>query len=261
MYDFQLAAPRSTRSQLGMRSLRIGGGVALAMRHDPTGLWSKTLGIGFDEPVTDALIRDVGSFYRSERVESVTLQLAPSVLPANWDELRRKNHISAGPTWLKLTRDLTTPTGGTAPDRGTTLQVGPTTPRQADEWASVMLRAFGMPEGPLSQMAAASVGRTDWHAFSAWDNTEMVATATMHIDRDVAQFFAGATLPQARGRGAQSALLTARSTVALAAGCRWLVAETGAEAPGTHNPSLHNMLRSGFTIQYPRQDWIWYPRP
>jgi hypothetical protein len=40
-------------------------------------------------------------------------------------------------------------------------------------------------------------------------------------------------------------------------GCRWLIAETGAETPGRHNSSLHNLLRAGFTAVYHRQDWIW----
>jgi GNAT superfamily N-acetyltransferase len=69
--------------------------------------------------------------------------------------------------------------------------------------------------------------------------------------------FGGATLPEARGRGAQSALLTARVRAATGEGCRWLVAETGAEGPGEHNPSLHNMVRVGFEPLYERANWLW----
>jgi hypothetical protein len=35
-----------------MRSLWLGGGVALAVRDDPTHFWSKALGFGFGRPVT-----------------------------------------------------------------------------------------------------------------------------------------------------------------------------------------------------------------
>jgi hypothetical protein len=32
----------------------------------------------------------------------------------------------------------------------------------------------------------------------------------------------------------------------------------GQGAPGgTHNSSLHNMLRAGFTVRYERQSWVW----
>jgi hypothetical protein len=40
-----------------------------------------------------------------------------------------------------------------------------------------------------------------------------------------------------------------------------LVAETGAEAPGTHNSSLHNMLRLGFEVAYERPNWTWHLEP
>lgn len=46
---------------------------------------------------------------------------------------------------------------------------------------------------------------------------------------------------------------------ASAAGCRRLVAETGTEAPGTHNSSLHNMLRIGFGVLCERQNRVWEP--
>jgi hypothetical protein len=51
----------------------------------------------------------------------------------------------------------------------------------------------------------------------------------------------------------------AATRAALAAGCRWLVAETGAEPPGGHNSSLHNLLRLGFQLQYVQPNWIWRP--
>jgi GNAT superfamily N-acetyltransferase len=69
--------------------------------------------------------------------------------------------------------------------------------------------------------------------------------------------YGGATLPEYRGRGAQSALLTARARAAKAAGCRWLVADTGAEGPGDRNTSLRNMLRVGFEPLYERVTWLW----
>jgi hypothetical protein len=30
-----------------------------------------------------------------------------------------------------------------------------------------------------------------------------------------------------------------------------------AHAAGSHNASLHNMLRVGFTVCYQRQNWVW----
>jgi GNAT superfamily N-acetyltransferase len=116
-----------------------------------------------------------------------------------------------------------------------------------------------MPDGGLSEMAAASVGRPGWCPYGVWDDEQIVAGGTMYIREGTGQLFGGVTLPFARGRGAQSALLAARARAAHAAGCRWLVAETGVESTGTHNSSLHNMARMGFTSLYQRQNWIWRP--
>jgi ribosomal protein S18 acetylase RimI-like enzyme len=79
------------------------------------------------------------------------------------------------------------------------------------------------------------------------------------VHGDTAQFVGGATVPEQRHRGAQTALIAARARAAHAAGCRWLVVETGAEAPGGHNPSLHNLRRAGFEVLYERTNWIWRP--
>jgi hypothetical protein len=76
-----------------------------------------------------------------------------------------------------------------------------------------------------------------------------------------AQLFAGATAPQYRQRGSQTAVIAARAQVAAEAGCRWVVTQTGVEGPGTHNSSLHNLLRLGFQALYERPNWKFTPRP
>jgi GNAT superfamily N-acetyltransferase len=118
-----------------------------------------------------------------------------------------------------------------------------------------------MPEEHYARMTTASVGRPGWHAFAARLDGEIVGTGTMHVLGETAQMFAGAVLPHARRRGGQTALLAARARTAAQLGCRVLVAETGAETPGTHNSSLHNMLRLGFEVAYERRNWTWQPSP
>jgi GNAT superfamily N-acetyltransferase len=261
LHDFETGAPARARAALGMETLRVGGGVALSMRGDPTQFWSKGLGFGFDEPITAGLMGRICDFYRSQRPPVATLQLAPSVLPADWDEICAKEKITAGSAWVKLVSDVETALARIEEHAplAPSLRVGPVTTADASEWASVMMRVFNMPGQHLAEMTAESAGRPGWHPYAVWQGEEIVATATMHVHEDAAQFFGGATLPSARRRGAQTALLAARAKAAHAAGCRWLVAETGAPQPGEHNSSLHNMLRTGFNVLYERRNWIWRP--
>ena len=66
MHAFEAGAPPEAQEALGMVQHRVGGGVVLAMAHDPTGgYWSKALGFGVTEPVTADLVAQVVDIYRS----------------------------------------------------------------------------------------------------------------------------------------------------------------------------------------------------
>jgi len=259
--DFEAAASPAARAALGTRQLRTGGGVALAVPNDPSGFWSKTIGLGFAEPVSARLLEQVIGFYREQAMSAVTLQIAPHVLPPDWKDICASLNISdGGSAWVKLVGGLDTvvPLSRAAAaglDPG--LRVGKVTAPGAREWAQVMFDVFGLPAGPQLEMAIGCVGRPGWQTFAVFEGSAIVATASVHIYEGAGHLFGGATLPRARGRGAQSALIAARAAAAQEAGCAWLIGETGAEAPGEHNTSLHNMLRAGMTARYERKNWKW----
>jgi hypothetical protein len=258
MFKLESATPAAVRSAIGMADARIGGGVALAIRDDPTKYWSKALGFGFAEPVTDELVGQVCDFYRGNGNEQATLQIAPALLPPDWPAICARHNISAGSTWTKLVREATE-----LPPAETTLRVDRIDPDQATEWSVTMLRGFGMPEGDgLVAMLAAGAEVDGVQAYAAWDGADMVAVGTLSVNKEVAghtvgSFAGGATLPTHRGRGAQSALFAIRAWDAVEAGCTVFTTETGKEGPGEHNSSLHNMLRAGFQPLYHRQNWAW----
>jgi GNAT superfamily N-acetyltransferase len=256
-FDVVVGAPEHVRAALGIAGVRVGGGVAVSIRRDPTGFWSKALGFGFDTPVTAELVEEVRDFYRAQQLPIATLQLAPSVMPEDWAEICAKTGLTAGPTWLKVAAETDVVVRhaaelGRPPAR---LRVAPVEPEHVDTWASVVLGTFGMLDGNLVEMAASAARRPAWHTFAAWEGTELVGGGSMHVRQGTAKFFSAGTVPHARGRGGQSALLVARARAAQAAGCQWLVAET----PSGHNSSLSNVLRLGFRVLYERQDWIWRP--
>ncbi|MFJ4845684.1 MULTISPECIES: GNAT family N-acetyltransferase [unclassified Streptomyces] len=263
LFRFETGAPEHLRTALGMNAARIGGGVVLSMRNDPTRFWSKALGFGVTGPVTPELIREVCDFYRAEGTPQAVLQIAPAFLPGDWEAVCASEGITEGSSWVKLVgaaQDVVARADALdkAPDG---ITVAPVEAGHAAGWGSVLVRAFGMPEEHYAQLSAYSAAQPGWHPFAAWLDGEIVGTGTMHVHGETAQFFAGAMLPHARNRGGQTALLAARARAARDLGCRFLVAETGAETPGTRNPSLHNMVRLGFQVAYERPNWNWQPLP
>jgi hypothetical protein len=77
------------------------------------------------------------------------------------------------------------------------------------------------------------------------------------VDGDLAALCGAATLPSARGQGAQGALMGRRLADAWAAGAQHIGSDTGSESPDHPNPSLHNMRRVGLTEAYTRTNYIW----
>lgn len=254
MYAFESAGPAVARAELGVATARRHGGVVLAMANDPTGgYWNKTLGLGLTRPITDAVITDVLDFYRRSGSDVAVLQIAPAALPGDWDKLSARHGIVAGNEWVKLLR----PPSPAAPAR-TDLRVAPLQDTDAGQWAEVMLRGFEMPQGALATLfAGAVVNDPGFLAFGVWDGDRMVSAGNLYVRDGRAAFCGVATLPEYRGRGAQSALFAARVEAARAAGARVLSAETWKPAPGATNSSLNNMVRAGFAPVYDRVNWVW----
>jgi len=256
MYAFEHGAPPEVQQALGMAQVRLGPVSVLAMREDPTGgYWSKTLGFRADTPATDDLVAEVLDVYRAHDNPLGVLQVPPGAMPDDWEDVCGRHGLVAGSTLVKLLRpaDLD-------PEPATTdLRVGPAGPADALDWGLAYCRGFGMPEQPdlLAFIGAATGGADGFHPLAAWDGDRLVAGANLHVAGAAAAFCGAATLPEARGRGAQSVFMQLRVEAARELGATWLSAETWKEVDGAHNPSLHNMHRAGFVDVYERTNYVW----
>jgi hypothetical protein len=258
MYAYEAGAPAAVRERLGITTGRIGGGVVLSMLNDPMSYWSTALGFGFTEPVTRELVGQIVAFYRDKGCSQAKIQIAPSALPADWEEIRAVHGIEPMHDWLKLAAPIEQVVRPTAVTR---LRVGPVDRSDAAEWAAVILRGFGVSTeglgGQLVEMLAAIADNPHFHPYGAWDGTDLVAGAALFVRGTVGSLNTGATLPSHRMLGAQSALIAVRAEAARAAGCRWLVAETGKAGPGEKNQSTENLKRAGLRVRYVRPNWRW----
>ncbi|MDX6282251.1 MAG: hypothetical protein QOH03_3322 [Kribbellaceae bacterium] len=250
----------SVRTGLGITGRRFGRGVAISVREDPSQFWSKAQAFGRDgTPVSRELIGEVVEFYREAGTPAANFHLPPDVLPRDWDEIRAEYGLEAGGTIVKLVRDDSPLVAAE-----TSLRIGPVDPADSDSvraWVETQMIGFGMPDkdGLLRRMLGALCDVPDFQPYAAWDGDKLVATAGLYVEGELGECVSAATLPEYRGRGAQSALIGLRVQDALEAGCKWVATETAKPAEGQHNPSLDNMRRAGFKDLYDRQSWIWRP--
>lgn len=246
---FLAGAPARSRARLGIWTTRIGDGMGAAMRNDPSGYWTKAMGFGFDVPVNQELVAETIRFFRAAGRRSGLIAIAPAALPADWADICERHNLVAGPAQSKFS----CPIDDFVPST-TELDVRELLPHDVPAWARIIRNAFGMSQPNLTPMLDGTMKDPQARAFGAFDGDELVAAGAVHVVGDVASINTGGTLPTHRGRGAQSALLTARAAAAAAAGCRLLAVETGTSpADGSHR----NVVRSGFTHHYGRTSWTW----
>ncbi|MFI5735361.1 GNAT family N-acetyltransferase [Kribbella sp. NPDC051587] len=239
-------------SLLGATRRRFGSVVALAAPRDTLSFWSQAAGFGLDGPVTAAVIGEVVDYFKTAGCTTANLSIMPSALPADWDDLAATYGITPGPTAVQVVR----PAEPLA-QAPTDLRIEPVGPRHAETWAQVQMDAYQMYDEGFRAMLEAY---TDWPgmtAYAAWDGDTMAATGSLYVVDGVGRLRSGATRPEYRGRGAQSALLSRRIADAFAQGCDLVTTGSAKPGPGEHNPSLANMLRQGFTELTDRTLQIW----
>jgi hypothetical protein len=276
MYQYEAGAPARDQENLGITTRRIFGGVALSARTDPSRYWSKALALGFDDPVTADLIDQVLDVYRAEENPFAVLQIAPEVLPDDWEWIRRTRGLSEGGRIAKFAAPIETlappdneePANHERPANHETpanhqmadhedLRIAPVTKADAERWATVLADTLSMPFEAIRNMFAASVGHPQFFPYAAWDGDAIVGGGNLFVQGRIASLNTDGVLASHRRRGAQSALAAARIGKARELGCQWVTAETGVPAEGKSNSSMNNGLRAGLKLIYVRRNYIW----
>jgi GNAT superfamily N-acetyltransferase len=141
--------------------------------------------------------------------------------------------------WMKFSR-------GVSPRRATSeLSVVPVEPDRADDFAAVVAGGYDLPDFTKA-FAANIVGRPGWSCYVAHDGERAAGAGALYVDGGAGWLGFGATLPDFRGRGAQSAILAARIEDARRQGCSTDVTETGELDDQRPSASYRNILRAGF---------------
>jgi len=230
-----------TRARLfpdsGASWLEVSG--TLAMFDLPDSPLTQTFGLGLHEPPSPALLACLEEFFQT-RGAPVFHEMCPLA------DLTLLSESGYRPVEFSnvMYRPLDSHRAGAA----RLIEVG-----EEDLWARTAAAGWGDLPG-LSDLMAISVRCPGSRPFLAERAGRPVAAGMLHVHEGVSLLAGASTLPEARGQGAQRALLEARLADA---------AEQGAELAMVVAPpgsaSQRNAERQGFRIAYTRVKWTSRP--
>ena len=230
----------SLAEHAGLPLLRVAGAVCTAAPVAPTlPLLNR---VGAIAAATDDELAEIDAFYREHAIPHYVIATVSTELAAGLVARGFEQRLG----WMKFRRDPKTPLVSE-----TALRIGDAT---GDDVVPIVGAVFGVPE--LATMLATLPGRDGWHWFAAYDGEAPVACGALYVDDGAGWLGVGGTLPEHRGKGAQSAILAARIARARELGVDVLATETGVRKDDGPNTSYDNILRAGFSEAYVRPNLV-----
>jgi GNAT superfamily N-acetyltransferase len=165
------------------------------------------------------------------------------------EDALRAHGYRPGYAWMKFERPADA--SASAP---TALRIEAVGADRGEDLAAVDQGGFGLPE-LMRPWLAALPGRPGWTCVVAYDGDAPVGGGVLFVTGADAWVGLGATLPAARGQGAQSALLARRIALAAEQGATSVTTETGVVEDGRPARSYRNILRAGFEEAGVRPNW------
>ena len=245
--DLLEAVPPLVAERYGFAVTEIAGAVCGAARSLPRSReFNRVMGCGLHADAGDEELDEIERWYAGS---PFVVALSPEARPDGIAERLATRGFVRDYPWVKFIRtpdpDVTAPTD---------LRVEAVGDDRAADFASVVVASFEMPPF-LERVLAVLPGRPGWSCWVAYGGGTACGAGALFVSGDSAWCGFGATLPEARGRGAQSAILAARIRAAAEAGCRTITTETGARVEGRPARSYRNLLRAGFEEVYERPNW------
>ncbi len=252
--DLYRAAPPTVVDACGLQISPILGGVLTAASAIDVLALNRVVGIGLDHAVDRRDIQRMVELFRSAGTRRFFVQISPDADGRETREALAAHGFRLHNRWVKLHRKSEPP-----PRTETRLRIECIGRAQAESFARVLTAGFDWPSsaGPWID---ATIGRPGWRHYLAYEDDIPVATGAIFVDDAWAWLDMASTLPEHRGKGAQSGLLARRIRDAAALGCTDLVVETAESRPGKPSASYRNVRRFGFEVAYLRANYLWEER-
>ena len=172
---------------------------------------------------------------------------SPNGLLPSWLQTRG---FERGWGWMQFRRGIDEP-----PQAPTTLDLVPIGPEHGVDFGRIVRVAYGLPI-ETEPVIAAAIGKDGWTCWVAYDDGRPAGAAALYVDGGAGYLGYAGTVPEHRGKGAQSALLAVRINDAGERGCDAVYTETGELGPGRPSASYRNIRRMGFEELGIVPNWI-----
>ena len=212
---------------------------------------NRVLGLGLSGPPEQKTVQEIIDTYERAMVPRFFVQLAPLVTVGPTITAVTDLGLAHHSNGVRLVRDVTSPGPSSIEHR--VEEIGP---ELGATFGEILCTGFGW-NAALGLAVTAMVGTPGWKFYLAYAHDRPVGTAILVIDGRIGWLGLAATLPEARGHGAQSALIARRILDARTAGCEILSAETEEEGLAQVAPSYRNILRAGFEVGYLRPNYLY----
>ena len=209
-------------------------------------LFNRVIALGVAEPVVDADIAAIADAYAEREQTNWTVCLAPDAEPVDLAALLEAHGLHHSSDFAKVIRSTENP-----PSVDTALRIEEIGPECRDDFVAVNIGAWGVPP-VFAAWFGGTLGRPGWRHYIGYAGDVPVSTGGLYVSGNIGWLGFGATLPNHRGRGGQSAIMARRIRDAAEMGCDYVHTETSAETPDKPNPSYRNMVATGFELVYLR---------
>lgn len=243
-----------TRSRVepasGATWIEVGG--AYAMFDGVGSPLTQTFGLGIFEDATDEHLDEIEEFFTSRGADTFH-EVSPLADQSILGLLSARGYRP-----VELTAVMFRPVGDEA-QRHPSIRTRIIDESDADLWAETAAAGWATEFEGLAEFMLAFgkiAARTSYgYPFLAELDGRPVAAGGLNIFDDICLLAGASTIPEARNRGAQGALLAARLAFAASRNCTLAMM---CAAPGSQ--SQKNAQRNGFSIAYTRTKWQLFPR-
>jgi GNAT superfamily N-acetyltransferase len=226
-----------------------GGAVVLAAPEVPSSpMLNRVVGLGLDTPATEealdaalAVLAPGTTFY---------VAVSPRAEPEQLPDWLHDRGLEPGWGWMMFARSADVP--GNPASSLSLVEVESEAERAA--FARIVREGYGLPETIDARLR--HVPEAGWQCLVALDGDEPAGAAALFVSEDAGYLGFAATLPEHRGKGAQTVLLRERIRRAAAAGCDLLLTETGERRDDLPSNSYRNILRAGFAEVAVTANWV-----